>query len=553
MTLSRYPLIVFSNQSESRIQQWLITLVIACTVLLGQGCSAISAPNSPSRSATLIATFATVTPPSVETCLKWYEDIDAAIDTAGIRDGGPHRLAGYPHLRVDRFAASFSAQATQEPKIVPMLLWYARDLDMAARQHELLNLPPRQQEMLGTADTAAAHSILSNCSQLLVRRDIANSASAPHRQALFADWLVPDHYSQWKRAVGLYILTSIPFYSGVEAWQQSTANEFTRASTGLSQIQNPGGFIRYMPSQPIKEPANIETIFGASLRNILGVPQLSEAGWHELLNRYSPVFEIDHKGGFDQIGTMQLDSSGHVIIDAATPSVYQRIAFTRIDHKTHVQLIYSIWFSERPASNPLDLLAGNIDGVMLRITLDHDGTPLLVDSIHACGCYHLFFPTSRLQPRPSPNPRTEWAFIPQLLPILTAQQRVVVRLASATHYLTDIRFEEQGPPPITPAIRHSSYRLEMDSDLLSLPMPPRGDGRLPIEHKSAFLPRGLIAGTERGERFLFWPMGIASPGAMRQWGTHATAFVGIRHFDDADLIDKRFTIKNNDSLTHSEK
>ena len=183
MTLSRYPLIVFSNQSESRIQQWLITLVIACTVLLGQGCSAISAPNSPSRSATLIATFATVTPPSVETCLKWYEDIDAAIDTAGIRDGGPHRLAGYPHLRVDRFAASFSAQATQEPKIVPMLLWYARDLDMAARQHELLNLPPRQQEMLGTADTAAAHSILSNCSQLLVRRDIANSASAVCRLA----------------------------------------------------------------------------------------------------------------------------------------------------------------------------------------------------------------------------------------------------------------------------------------------------------------------------------------------------------------------------------
>ena len=74
---------------------------------------------------------------------------------------------------------------------------------MAARQHELLNLPPRQQEMLGTADTAAAHSILSNCSQLLVRRDIANSASAPHRQALFADWPVPDHYSQWKRALGL--------------------------------------------------------------------------------------------------------------------------------------------------------------------------------------------------------------------------------------------------------------------------------------------------------------------------------------------------------------
>jgi hypothetical protein len=27
---------------------------------------------------------------------------------------------------------------------------------------------------------------------------------------------------------------------------------------------------------------------------------------------------------------------------------------------------------------------------------------------------------------------------------------------------------------------------------------------------------------------------------MRQWGRHATAFVGRRHFDDADLLDRHF-------------
>ena len=57
-----------------------------------------------------------------------------------------------------------------------------------------------------------------------------------------------------------------------------------------------------------------------------------------------------------------------------------------------------------------------------------------------------------------------------------------------------------------------------------------------------FGPDGLVAGTERGERFLFWPMGIRSAGAMRQWGRHATAFVGRRHFDDADLIERRFEL-----------
>ena len=55
-------------------------------------------------------------------------------------------------------------------------------------------------------------------------------------------------------------------------------------------------------------------------------------------------------------------------------------------------------------------------------------------------------------------------------------------------------------------------------------------------------PDGLIATSKRGERLLFWPMGIASAGAMRQWGGHATAFVGRRHFDDADLIEKRFAL-----------
>jgi hypothetical protein len=57
---------------------------------------------------------------------------------------------------------------------------------------------------------------------------------------------------------------------------------------------------------------------------------------------------------------------------------------------------------------------------------------------------------------------------------------------------------------------------------------------------SLYAPDGIIAGTQRGERYFFWPMGVRDAGAQRQWGRHATAFVGRRHFDDADLIDLRF-------------
>ena len=62
---------------------------------------------------------------------------------------------------------------------------------------------------------------------------------------------------------------------------------------------------------------------------------------------------------------------------------------------------------------------------------------------------------------------------------------------------------------------------------------------------SIFGPDGLVAGSERPERWLFWPMGIESAGTMRQWGRQATAFVGRRHFDDADLLEKRFVLELN--------
>jgi hypothetical protein len=60
--------------------------------------------------------------------------------------------------------------------------------------------------------------------------------------------------------------------------------------------------------------------------------------------------------------------------------------------------------------------------------------------------------------------------------------------------------------------------------------------------RSAYDASGMIPGSERLERWLFWPMGIASAGQMRQWGRHATAFVGRRHFDDPLLLDRYFTL-----------
>jgi hypothetical protein len=83
-----------------------------------------------------------------------------------------------------------------------------------------------------------------------------------------------------------------------------------------------------------------------------------------------------------------------------------------------------------------------------------------------------------------------------------------------------------------------SYGLVIDEGppelaLRSMPLP--GGGR-----RSLYAQDAIVPGTERAERYILWPMGIASAGAMRQWGNHATAFVGRRHFDDPFLLDRAF-------------
>jgi hypothetical protein len=118
--------------------------------------------------------------------------------------------------------------------------------------------------------------------------------------------------------------------------------------------------------------------------------------------------------------------------------------------------------------------------------------------------------------------------VPQSLRRLAEGERPVVNLASATHYIERVDIV-QGGDSLT------RYAFHPYDELRSLP-------RVSGDSRSLFGPDGLVPGTERLERWIFWPMGVPSAGAMRQWGRHATAFVGRRHFDDADLIARRFEL-----------
>lgn len=448
--------------------------------------------------------------PQDAACVRTLDALDAAVERAGVRDAENERIAGFPTLRVDRLGAALLPSAALNEAAFDAWLQRARALDHEGRRIERDNLP-------ATAAATPSAEQVGTCSQRLTSALRADVAS---RGTLLARAHVPDRYSSLGRAAGLYALTRVPFFAGVERWQAEQeaamrdAAARPRPATRLVPAVQDAGSSRPASHVP---PA----------RDALGLIPLDEAAAERLLAAHAPVFEVEARGPFDAVGMPAWQADGSLRVDGTRPVVYQRITHTLVQSRALLQLVYTLWFPERPKRGTFDLLGGTLDGVIVRLTLGLDGRVLMLDTIHACGCYHLFFPARGLAPRPGAPTDEEWAFVPASLPDVAPGQRLVVRIESATHYVLGL---QATAAPDAGALR---YARRPESDLQRLPRPGGGT-------RSLYGPDGLVAGSERSERFLYWPMGIASAGAMRQWGHHATAFVGRRHFDDADLLDRRF-------------
>lgn len=445
-------------------------------------------------------------------CAQWYRSLDAEVDAAGVRDAQHTRVPGFPYLRVDRVTASFAPRAARDEKRFQAFLARLEELDLESRRYEIENLSPgRSGALLARARACAA---------TMARADVADPAM---RDSLLAHVRVPDDYSTARRVFGLYALTRLPFASGVGRWQESTVAAFGAPPSG-------GARIRYAPpSANTLARETVARLLSRAREDPLGEPVLSDREAQLLAAAYAPSFDVGVSGDHDRFGELHWGRDPDTPeVDTSHAVVYVAPAYTRYGEQVLLQLTYTIWFPERPPEGAFDALAGRLDGLVWRVTLAPDGEPLLFDSIHPCGCFHQFFPTALARPRPAPDPLEEWAFVPQTLPRLAEGERPLVRLAPRTHYIEGVSLVRG----IDSVVRYSFRPYD---ELRSLPRP---DGR----RRSVFGPDGLVAGTERAERFFFWPMGIVSPGAMRQAGRQATAFVGRRHFDDADLVERRFAI-----------
>jgi hypothetical protein len=337
---------------------------------------------------------------------------------------------------------------------------------------------------------------------------------------------VPDDYDTWKRAFGLYWLTRLPFSAGVEGYQREVQAMF---DTPLERVTVDGRLVTYAPPAAAALPTEqVAAILARAADNPLRIPQPTDEDAEQLFRTFAPRWAIDERDADDRIGRLVFGAGGMLEVDTARPVVYRRLTHTRAGDATLLQLVYSVWFPARPKSSAFDLLAGRLDGVVWRVTLASDGAPLVYDSIHSCGCYHQFFPTARAQRLPQPDTLDETAFVPQQVESVPMGQRIELRIQSRTHYLQRVSTQADS-------VAGMPYHFIADDTLRSLPHP---DGGL----RSAFRADGIVPGSQRGERYFFWPMGVRQAGAMRQWGRHATAFIGRRHFDEARLLERYFRL-----------
>jgi len=448
-----------------------------------------------------------------QACEALFQRLDQEVRSARSADAAAARIDGFPWLRVTRPLASFAGELDSGPGFQAWLLQLSL-ADAQARGHELVNLPYQQRVALQRAWRSSADKqqlaaslplALEQCRELF-NHELLQDEQAMAR--LRASATVPDAYRDWQRVLGLYPFAALIARPRVEALHARLASRPLPDSAALR-------LYAAAPGLPPEVPRLL-------VRDALGIPDPAAVQARQLLHEHAPVWAIEQQGPADIPGALLLDAHDQPFAAGWHPVEYRRISWTRFGGEVLLQLNYSLWFSERPASGLLDIYAGHLDSVTWRVTLNTDGSVLAYDSIHGCGCYYMLWPAEDWRVR-TPQPTEEPVYSPGIAPQPAAAERVQLTLEGGTHYLLAAQLVGAGQAA------RELFVLPEDN-LRSLPRPAGG-------RRSAFGSDGMISASRRAERFVLWPLGVPSAGASRQHGQHAIAFIGRRHFDDPYLLE----------------
>ncbi len=186
---------------------------------------------------------------------------------------------------------------------------------------------------------------------------------------------------------------------------------------------------------------------------------LTAAPGDELAQRHAPLFVMPSaERPFNRIGTPRITvkEGKHprqvVDVDPQQATMYVQQQPFETERGRYLNLIYRVHFSRVPLHFGTGTIsAGRNGGLLVVVTLDEDRHPVLVTTVHTCGCYLAFLPTSLLPRSAYPDrwdttrQRVWGETLPgQLVVSEQASVRPVLWLRPNSHRVTDARMVAGG-------------------------------------------------------------------------------------------------------------
>ncbi len=191
---------------------------------------------------------------------------------------------------------------------------------------------------------------------------------------------------------------------------------------------------------------------------------------------FAPSFITDGPvNPHDRIGrpSVKTDARGNIdiYVDIEVPTVYFLKRKFETKKGSYTNLVYRIHFSETPFSIfPFRLTAGKNVGLIVVVTLDDKQKPILVTTVHTCGCYLAMVPTTYL---PKDSLPENWKGGPlkvygEILPNMLDYKKyespkLIVHLKSADHRVMDLGLIEESETGRIPAVIEGMEILPLEA------------------------------------------------------------------------------------------
>lgn len=180
-----------------------------------------------------------------------------------------------------------------------------------------------------------------------------------------------------------------------------------------------------------------------------------------LLSHFHPIFLVEKQDKlFNRIGTPKaelLDNGKEkIFVDPSEATVYTEVRTFRTASDMYTNLIYRIHFPKTPFRLlPFQIGAGRNVGLIIIITLNNSVQPVLYTTVHTCGCYLAFIPTTYLPSNAYPPQwpeKTQIVYTEALPSVLDPQSyqmkdpQLVVLIKNASHRIKKLWLTDEHIP-----------------------------------------------------------------------------------------------------------